>query len=389
MENDQTVDKKKEGAPRPKGFVKPQPGKFAVKQKVVMEHTPGEEGEFVHDTSVLSNLSDAVASRIHPFEEQNSHDPQNFETFGDRVYSFHCMLMAKKLATALSDDQNLAFGGYLGAIARVPVYAPSALIQLFDLFGAINHEEHRFSMIAQPILCLTYFARAVLPIGDFDAFGQYGRRETLFVNLAWAGAKRQLYDFCVGTINAWANSVDPQNFQFADNMVVQMTVPSLTQGAAAYAAFIAAVPKPPLILRFLRISALIEPFINVDLPAGLIQQLQGEGVGVVNWNTNNISENCGRYSTLVESRVRMSFAKATNWVSVSMMKTHGSPGQLLQKRTESLFYSPIMLGGDVLDLGWMVASFGTYVRQNPRACYLVPPHTTTQGNVSFVEGMLK
>lgn len=332
----------------------------------------------MHDAKVIADFSDVLASRLHPYEEQVSNDPQLFPAFQERVYRFCAMLMAKKLSTSLSEDQALQFGGNLSRISKVPVYSPTPLVQLFDHFGSIEYDKHRFVMVGQPIIAFTYFARAVLEDPVTNNGLSMDRRENLYLNVSWNGAAKQLYDFALGVVHAWAVSMPPTDFLFG-NQVVRMTVPVPTSGIGAYSVFIEGVPKPPGVLTCLRVATIIEPFVNQALTPDLIAQLAQMKVGVVNWNNNMITSMCENYSLQVESRIRMAFSKATNWAPVNMFKTKGSPGQLLRRTTESTYHGPLVLSGDVLDLGWLAAGSESFVRLNGKACYLTPPATQRQG----------
>lgn len=377
-------------AKKPAGFKKPQPGKFPVKQRVTMEPTPGESGAFVHDMSVVQDMAKILASRFHTFEERFSSEPQNFPTFRSRVYRMMCMLMAKKLATALSDEQMTLYGGMLNKISRVTIQAPSALVQIIDLFGSIEMERNRFGMIGQAVVAFSYFARATQENPHQTLEDGVPREELIFVNTAWPGGKRMVLEYLFGIVNAWATASPSFGFNFGGGVVVRMSIPKLVGNAVGYSAFVAAVPKTPQVARALAGCVALEPLVDVAVLNGAqMTTLAEAGIEVVNWNSNAINEQTQAYSTLVESRVRSAFSSAANWVPVMAMKNRGSGGQLLKKGTEDIFYSPVMMAGEVLDLGWLAAGVDLYVDIPQRANKAIPPTTTWHGFVEFVEGMIK
>jgi hypothetical protein len=371
-----------EQTPKPKGFVAPKPGAHPIKQKVVMHQTPGEEGMFVHDEGIPRRFAVVAAKRLHAVEEKVNNDPQDYDTYEERMYRMVCLLMARKLAVSLSDQQGLHSGGHLRGIARMANYAPSGFIPFIDHFGSVESEKMKFSMAGQPLLAFSYFCRAV----EDD---MPNRLERLTVNAHWPDAKRMLFEFAKSIVTAWAENAPHHQFAFAQGVNVVMSVPKPGTGLRGYSIFVAAVPKSNYVRRMIEIAALIEPFINAQLTPVGRDALLAEHVVFVDWNSALITEMGAGYERNVESRLRMSLSKATNWVQVSALKATGSGSQLLVKLTEHMFYCGHMLGGDVLTLGWMVAASGGLVVTNQHAFYVIPDQTSQTGMTTYVEQMMK
>jgi hypothetical protein len=375
---------------KPKGFVKPNPGKHAVTQKVVMEPVPGKDGGFSHDESVPLRASQILSRKFYAFEERFNTQPMGEDEYDDLFLRLFSMLLAKKLATALSDDQITEFGPSLGKISKLQINAPSGLVQLADLFGCVEHEKTRFSMYGQPVLAFTYFCRGCL--NNPNVHGGVRRRdELLYVNTYWRNWHRQMIDYTRSVVNAWAVKAVRAEFNFGPGLNVLMTIPQFEVGAAAFAAFIQAVPNvPPLVVRMLGICALCEA-VNpaVQLTADAVQAFSAVGVEVVSWNSQDLNENSVEYNTRVESRLRNSLSAKTNWVLITAMKNRGSPGQLLTKRTEDMFYAPLCFSSETMDIGWLIAGVNNFVRTNEEGARLLPPVTTAQGISLFGEGMMR
>jgi hypothetical protein len=368
---------------------KPQPGKFAVTQRVTMSQTAGEKGYFCHDETPVTQMAEVLSSRVHPSEERLNHDPQVWEIYRERVFRMVWMLMGRKLAGSLSDDQKAQYGGYLRSINNVSCSGPSALVPFLDLFGQVTTLDQEFEMIGQPLMAFSYFCRATYePDGAGNA--AFDRFRATFVNTHWPNWKTIFYEYCRAVVNAWARKAPHHQFAFANNVMVTMAVPEFTLGAVGYRLFVNAVNRPPYVDQALMVLTIMEPALNA---AGLDEQqrnqLRAQQVWLVDWNPTLIAEAAQRYSLRVESRIRTSMAGCLNWVPIMAMKNHGSPGQLLHKDTEFIFTCPFLLGGEALDLGWLAAGTITMINVNPRTCNLTPRETVLGGMVNYVEGMMK
>ena len=366
---------------KPKGFVAPKPGAFPITQKVVMEFTPGKEGSFVHDSSMVDDMIEVISNRLHPVEERMNMEAATFVDFQDRVARMVYMMMARKLAVSLSEDQKLTHEGLLRPIAHLSTYAPSALVPLIDLFGAVDHEKTKFMMVGQPMLALTYFARA--SISDLE-----NRRQALVVNTHWPNAKRSLYDFCVGAVNAWAANA-PEFVVTIGNQQLRIHPPKFVHGMATYIVMTQTAIRPAGIVRMMNIAMNLENNLNEVFSPALINTLAGLNVHAVTWTSNQIAEHCSIYSNGVEAKLRTTVSAGMNWVPISMLKSRGSAGQLLRKTTEHIFHCPFLLTGETMDLGWMAAGKINDVEVNNMGCNLTPQSTVKHAMVKYVEGMMK
>jgi hypothetical protein len=387
MDAQQATQGNANGQPAPAGRnVNPQPGRHAVTQKVVLTPTAGEYGWFVHDMTIPVTLADTIARRLHPNEERLNNDFMLFDAFKERVRKHIFMLMARKLSNSLSEEQQLEFGGFLKNIANMQCHGLSGVAPLIDLFGCVEEDGLKFSMIAQPILAFSYFARAVL--AEEDAI-EANLENSLFVNTRWPIGKKMLYESALAIINTWARAEPPRNFQFGNAQVVSMTVPEVRTNVTAYSAFVNHIEKPGIVVRMLNIAIAIEPFLNVAVPQQQLDQLRAQQVFFVDWNSASITAKGEVYSDTVESRLRMPFQTASNWVPISAFKSKGSQAQLLMKGTEHIFYCPVELSAKSMDLGWMMASQYGYISINQKGYHVVPFKTQKHGMVSYVEGLIK
>lgn len=361
--------------------IEPQPGKYPVTQKMVTSPTPGEKITFTHSTEFATELVESISTRIHPFEERYSNDPQTYDAYKHRVKRFVYAMMSKKLANSMSDEQRLSFEGEMRGIAKFPLSSPSAIVQLFDLFGSTDIDGVTCEMIGQPLWCFTYFARAVNADGPDE-----GDIERIFVNRRWPNARAVLFEYALGVINTWVESTPPHGFNFGD-VVVPMGVPRAFRNIAGYSAFTQAIVKPETVVRALMIAQIAEgvgPFTQQQE-----QELLQRGVKVVDWDSRFIYEKMDAYSRQVESRLRMSMGMSTNWVPVGVFKSSGSPGQLLRRRTENLLVSPYPMSAGQLELGKMASGATTTIAVSHRAHHVLVDHTNQTNVTRFVDSMLK
>lgn len=370
-----------------KNIVPPNPGRFPIRQKMSMSASAGEKGTFVHDDAPVRVLCDTFAARVHPFEEMYNNDPQMFDQFKENTDRMIYMMMGRKLAVSLTDDQKSRYSGYLRSVVNANCSGPSAMVPIIDLFGQVEVGDQRFEMLGQPLLAFSYMARACFEPNQQQQ--GFDRTRALIVNAHWPGFKKDLFDFAVGVINSWADAHPPYPFQFNNNVIVNMNIPKVRTGIAGYQVFINAIPRPPNVAWALNVAMVVEAAINAPLNDQQRNQLQAQQVWIVDWNPTMISEAVQRYSITVESRIRMAVSGATNWVPIKAFRDHGSPGQLLNKETEFIYMCPHQLGGEAIDLGWLVASKNNMVHVNNKAYHLVPKETTSSGMVTYIEGMMK
>jgi hypothetical protein len=240
-------------------------------------------------------------------------------------------------------------------------------------------------MLGQALLSFSYFGRAAFR----EDFPQgLDRFEALFINTRWIGYKRILYDFCIAQINSWAETSGEQDFNFGAE-IVRMSVPKIVRNVAGYSQIIVNVGRTPHIQRMIDIAGLIEPFVTAQMPQDIQNALLARGVLFVNWDSNDMGALLENYSSVVDSPLSRSFGASTNWVPISVMKTTGSPAQLLQKSTEHMLHCYYDIGGQAMELGWMFSGRNNFVVPNPRTFHVVPPSTTHEGVMKFVDGMMK
>lgn len=376
---EQTNGNKKKTGSVPK--VEAKPGTNPVFSKVTMQKTAGEKGSFVHDYLTVGMIADSIAHRMHPYEEHFSNVPMEFNEFHDLIYRMVSFLMARKLSNSIATGQDDAIASQLGKIASAGCQGPSALILLLDHFGQITEEDLQFRMLGQPLLAFSYFGRAT--VRDLA-----NRNATLFVNTRWVNFKRTLFDYCIGVINAWAASHQPQGFMFNGAPVV-MQVPKVYNGVQTWAGLVNAVPRDGEIDRLIAVASLIEPFLDGVINQEGIQALAALNVMFVDWASVDIGGRIQAYKEEVESRILGTMQTKMNMVEVGAMKTTGSPAQILRISTDHIYFSPYMLGGKVLDLGWLFAGRYSNVVPNRDNFYLIPPKTKYDGILSFVDGMMK
>ena len=369
-------------------FPKPRPGAFAVTQRVVMGHTAGEHGTFVHDPEPLKVLADTLAIRIHPTEERVNNDPQDHDAFKERTKRMIWLAAASKLAYSMSPEQNASHGGLVRAIRNLEFHVPSAVVPVLDSLGYVKTDSLEFEMQGQPLLSFSYFGKACYEPGDNQALD---RDAAFFVNTHWPRWKQTLFDHFKSVVNVWAVAQPHAQFPFGQGNVVTMSVPQFSGGAPTYSQLVQHIPnKPEQVIRALACLVILEP----QLPGAGVNQdarnaLLAQNVRLVDWNATTMAEQALEYATRVEPRLRTAFSASTNWVPVRAFRDLGSPGQLLYRKAEYMYTAPLIFTGEAMDLGWMFANGHGLTYVNPHACNYVPRETMKQAMIKYVDGMLK
>jgi len=361
-----------------------QPGAFKPLIPIEQASIAGQYHEFSHDQRGLGYLMDNAEPLVEEVNHSKFNSALQPNEISDSLHRMGHILVAKKLAYALDDDNVALYAAELKPIRQCTIFAPEPFTRIADGYGCFKLDGANYRPTGIAFHAFSHFIKATYVDGQNQINGPLTHND-LVVNTLFPEWRAFVNDHYSTIYKAWASRSDTVLITVVAGQNVSMKPPEVIGTYIALRAVFGAlnIQPPERVERALIILSIMEAGVG-GIGVGQMGVLIQNGLHLVAMAPQVQKTLCNGYIRMHQSRISGHLSTLYKCDSALYnMSAFGQPWQLVDSQSAERGVHPFLIGASFAEVGYMldnrvtykfnmqqVQTFSSTTRDGARATYL-------------------